>query len=148
MIDILLNSRLRKHLPLLLCLLAAPAAAASVKCETQNLNGHASKICVNGGQFSHDYYTLIVDNTIIFTLPDDYVEDIVLSHRVPEDAAIEFPATGTTRAGAVVKITGGCLPISEKQSIGGKTVGVEVARTCSFRWGDVEGLKDIRLTFD
>lgn len=138
---------MRKYLPLLLCIIAAPAAA-SVKCESQNLNGHASKICVNSGTFSHDYYTLIVDNTVIFTLPDDYVEDIVLSHRVPEDAAVEFPATGTTSAGALVKITGGCLPVSEKQSFGGKMIGVEIARTCSFQWGDVDVLKDVRLTFE
>ncbi|VVE75046.1 hypothetical protein [Pandoraea sputorum] len=138
---------MRNHLLMLLSCVAVPAMA-SVKCETQNLNGHSTNICVNSGQFSHDYYTLVVDKNVMFTLPDDYVEDIVLTHRVPEDAAIEFPASASRAAGTVVRITGGCVPVSEKKPFGGKMIGVEVARVCSFKWGDVEVLKDARLSFE
>ncbi|VVE58706.1 hypothetical protein PHO31112_05364 [Pandoraea horticolens] len=138
---------MRKQLLILLCCITGPAMAA-VKCETQNLNGHSTDICVNSGKFSHDYYTLVVDKNVMFTLPDDYVEDIILTHRVPEDAAIEFPASGSAAPGTIVKITGGCVPVSEKQSVDGKMVGVEVARVCSFKWGDVDVLKDARLKFE
>ncbi|VVE89856.1 hypothetical protein [Pandoraea bronchicola] len=124
---------MRKHLLMLLCCVAAPAMT-SVKYETQDLNGHSTNICVSSGKFSHDYYTLVVDKNVLFNLPDDYVEDIVLTHRAPEDAAIEFPAQASSAAWTVVRIIGGCVPVSEKKRLGGKVIGVEVARVCSFKW--------------
>lgn len=122
------------------------AHAAEPRCQSQTLDGHASKLCISQTPFQHDYYTLWVDGAPIFTLPDDYVEDIVLAHKIPEDAAIEFPLS---RQGMpVVKITGGCTPVSEKQELDGKMVGIEVARNCSFKWGGVDVMKNLRVAFD
>ncbi|HEY3538581.1 MAG TPA: hypothetical protein VGL01_14245 [Trinickia sp.] len=46
-----------------------------------------------------------------------------------------------------VTISGGCRPISEQQSAGGKMIGVEVGRSCSFTWGEVDVLKDLQIRF-
>lgn len=125
--------------------LAATAIAAEPSCKVQVLDGHTSELCVTSVPFQHDYYTLKVDRALIFTLPDDYVEDVVLTHTIPNDAAIEFPlsAQGTP----TVKIAGGCAPISEQSTQDGQTVGVETGRRCSFKWGKVDVLKDLVVTF-
>lgn len=121
------------------------AHADEPMCQTQTAESHTSKLCVSESTFGHDYYTLWVDGSLIFTLPDDYVESVTLTHRIPEDAAIEFPLS--KQGTPTVTISGGCTPISEQQTIGGKTVGVEVARSCSFRWGGVTVLKDLQVRF-
>ena len=119
--------------------------AAETKCQSQTIGAHTSKLCVTKQPFQHDYCTLWVDAAPIFTLPDDYIEDITLTHRIPEDAAIEFPLS---RQGTpTVTISGGCSPISEKQELGGKMIGIEVGRSCSFKWGSVTVLKDLQVRF-
>ncbi len=124
---------------------AAVSHAVESKCQTQINGKHISKLCVTEQPFQHDYYTLWVDAMPIFTLPDDYIEDITLTHKIPEDAAIEFPLSqqGTPR----VTISGGCLPISEKKELDGKMIGIEVGRSCSFKWGSVTILKDLPIRF-
>ncbi len=95
--------------------------------------------------FQHDYYTLWVDGAPIFTLPDDYIESVTLTHRIPEDAAIEFPLS--KQGTPTVSITGGCTPISEQQDIDGKKVGIEVGRSCSFKWGAVSVLDNLQVRY-
>ncbi|KVD34948.1 hypothetical protein WS89_23580 [Burkholderia sp. MSMB1072] len=121
---------------------AATAHAAEPKCSTQTLNGHTSELCVTSVPFQHDYYTLKVDRALIFTLPDDYVEDVALTHTIPQDAAIEFPLS---RQGTpTVKISGGCAPVSETRD----GTALEVGRRCSFKWGSVDILKDLTIRYD
>jgi hypothetical protein len=125
--------------------LAEMAYATEPKCQSQKVEGHLAKLCVVSTPFRHDVYTLWVDGEPIFTLPDDYVENVSLTHRIPEDAAIEFPLS---RQGTpTVTITGGCTPISERQDMGGKKIGIEVGRSCSFTWGNVTILKDLQVRF-
>jgi len=123
-----------KKTAILLCgMLAAVAHAAEPKCATQTLNGHTSELCVTSASFQHDYYTLRVDRALIFVLPDDYVEDISLTHTLPKDASIEFPLSD--QGTPTVQITGGCKPLSDRKELNGKPISVEVGRLCSFRWG-------------
>lgn len=125
--------------------LANASYADEANCQSQTIESHTSKICVIDKPFQHTYYMLTVDEEFIFSLPDDYVENITLVHRIPEDAAIEFPLS---RQGTpTVTISGGCLPISEKQDLDGKKVGIEVGRSCSFNWGNVAIVKDLQLKF-
>lgn len=134
-------------LPLLLMLfgLVTSTHAAEPKCQSQTTGGHTAKLCVSQSAFQHDYYTLWVDNEPIFTLPDDYIESIALTHHVPQDAAIEFPLS--KQGENTVTIRGGCSPISEQQSQDGKTVGIEIGRSCSFTWGKIDILKDLQIHF-
>lgn len=127
------------------CPLYLNAAHAAERCLPQTNGSHSSKLCVTETPFGHDYYTLWVDNAPIFTLSDDYIESVTLTHRIPEDAAIEFPLS--KQGTPTVTISGGCTPISEKQESGGKKVGVEVGRSCSFTWGNVAVLKDLQIRF-
>lgn len=127
------------------CMLFAGVATAAERCLPQTNGSHTSKLCVSETPFGHDYYTLWVDNAPIFTLPDDYIESVTLIHRIPEDAAIEFPLS--KQGTPTVTISGGCTPISEQQESGGKNVGVEVGRSCSFTWGNVAVLKDLQVRF-
>lgn len=128
-----------------LSMLVLTAYAAESTCVSQSLNGHTSELCVTTVPFQHDYYTLKVDRAVIFTLPDDYVEDVTLIHTIPKDSAIEFPLS--KQGTATVKIAGGCVPISEKQPHNGGTVEIETGRNCSFRWGKIDVLKDLVVTF-
>lgn len=80
-----------------------------------------------------------------FTLPDDYIESVTLMHRIPEDAAIEFPLS--KQGTPTVTISGGCTPISEQQELDGKKAGIEVGRSCSFTWGSVTLLKELQVRF-
>ena len=121
------------------------AVHAAERCLPQTNGAHSSKLCMTETPFGHDYYTLWVDNAPIFTLPDDYIENVTLTHRIPEDAAIEFPLS--KQGTPTVTISGGCTPISEQQESGGKKVGVEVGRACSFTWGNVSVLKDLQIRF-
>jgi hypothetical protein len=128
-----------------LCGLASMAHATEPKCQSQTIDGHTGKLCVSQVLFQHDYYTLSVDGQPVFTLPDDYIESITLTHRIPEDAAVEFPLSN--QGTPTVTISGGCVPISEQQDMGGKKVGIEVGRSCSFTWGKVPVLKDLQVRF-
>ncbi len=127
------------------CPLFFSAAHAAERCLPQTNGSHNSKLCVSETPFGHDYYTLWVDNAPIFTLPDDYIESVTLTHRIPEDAAIEFPLS--KQGTPTVTISGGCRPISEQQEPGGKKVGIEVGRSCSFTWGSVAVLKDLQVRY-
>ncbi|MCC8402849.1 hypothetical protein LJ655_13290 [Paraburkholderia sp. MMS20-SJTN17] len=114
-------------------------------CQSQTIESHTSKICVVDKPFQHTYYILLVDGSFIFSLPDDYVESVTLIHRIPEDAAIEFPLS---RQGTpTVTISGGCLPISENEEVDGNKVGIEVGRSCSFNWGNVAIVKNLQFKF-
>ncbi|AIO41244.1 hypothetical protein DM40_535 [Burkholderia cenocepacia] len=126
----------------LLCLIATTAHAAEPKCSTQTLNGHTSELCVTSAPFQHDYYALRVDRALIFVLPDDYIEDVALTHTIPKDAAIEFPLS--QQGTPTVKISGGCAPVSESRD--GKSI--EVGRRCSFKWGNVDILKDLAIRYE
>lgn len=130
---------------LTLALATLPAFADAPKCQTQTLDAHPAKICITSVPFQHDYYTLTVDNSILLVASDDYIENVSLTHTIPEDAAIEFPLS--KQGTSTVTIQGGCVPVSEKQSMGSKTVGVEVARVCSFKWGNEQVVKDLRFAF-
>ena len=127
------------------CPLFFNAAHAAERCLPQTNGAHNSKLCVAETPFGHDHYTLWVDNSPIFTLPDDYIESVTLTHRIPVDAAIEFPLS--KQGTPTVTISGGCTPISEQQESGGKKIGVEVGRSCSFTWGNVTVLKDLQIRF-
>ncbi|CAM2154096.1 conserved exported protein of unknown function [Pararobbsia alpina] len=129
-----------------LALFALPAVAAAPNCQTQTIDQHTSKLCIAELPFQHDYYTLWVDNAMVLSLPDDYVEDVSLTHTIPEDAGVEFPLS--KQGTPTVTIKGGCLPVSEKRPLGSKMVGVEVARVCSFKWGDQQVLKDLRFNLE
>ncbi|WP_175923584.1 hypothetical protein [Burkholderia latens] len=133
---------MKKTALMLLAAVATTAHAAAPKCSTQTLNGHASELCVTSVPFQHDYYALKVDRALIFVLPDDYIEDVALTHTIPKDAAIEFPLS--QQGTPTVKISGGCAPVSETQD----GHAVEVGRRCSFKWGNVEILKDLTIRYD
>lgn len=137
---------MKKIFTLSLLLGALPAFAAAPKCQTQTFGQHTSRICITEVPFQHDYYTLSVDNAVILSAPDDYIENVSLTHTIPEDAGIEFPLSN--QGAATVTIQGGCLPVSEKQTAGSKTVSVEVARVCSFKWGNEQIVKDLRFSFE
>lgn len=134
-----------KKLSLALLLISPLAFAAQPTCKTQTLSDHPAKMCVTSAPFQHDYYTLWIGNDLIFTLPDDYAENVSLTHRIPEDAAIEFPLS--KQHTPTVTISGGCTPISEQQESDGKKIGIEVGRSCSFTWGEVTVLKDLQIRF-
>ncbi len=121
------------------------ACAAEPRCESQTNGAHLSKLCVSQAPFQHDYYTLWVDGAPIFTLPDDYIESVTLTHRIPDDAAIEFPLS--KQGTPTVTISGGCIPISEQRETDGRLVGVEVGRSCSFTWGSVNILRELQIHF-
>ncbi len=119
--------------------------AVEPRCQSQASNGHTVELCVTELPSQHDYYTLRVDGDLLLTLPDDYIENVTLVHRIPEDAAVEFPLSD--QGTPTVTISGGCLPVSEKREREGKMVTFEVARSCSFAWGNVEILKNLIVQF-
>jgi hypothetical protein len=127
-------------------LVVSVSHAAEPTCKTQAIGNHGAKLCVAGGSFQHDYYTLWVDGAQIFTLPDDYVEKISLTHTIPADAAIEFALSkqGTPQ----VTIVGGCVPESETQTTSSGSTAVETGRICSFTWGNEVIVKDLHFSFD
>lgn len=133
-------------LPLLFGAVSAFAAAPAPRCESQTLGQHTATVCMTEVPFQHDYYSLVVDKALILTAPDDYIENVSLKHTIPEDAAIEFPLS--KQGTPTVTIEGGCVPVSEKQPSGSSTVGVEVARVCSFKWGNEQIVKDLRFSFE
>ncbi|SFM59907.1 hypothetical protein [Rugamonas rubra] len=61
---------------------------------------------------------LKADNVFIVALVDDYVEQIELTHTVPDGSALELPLS--MQGEKTVKISGGCVPQSKD--------GAEVAR--------------------
>lgn len=125
--------------------MAGVAHATEPQCQSQTIESHTTKLCVVTAPFQHDMYTLWVDGAPIFTLPDDYIENISLTHRIPEGAAIEFPLSN--QGTPTVTIAGGCTPVIEQQDTNGKKTNSEVGRTCSFTWGKIPILKDLQVRF-
>jgi hypothetical protein len=121
------------------------ANASEPRCQTQTIGGHTAKICVVEVSAEHDYYTLAVDNALIISAPDDYIEHVSLMHTVPDGAVTEFDLS--KQGTPTVTIEGGCLPVSTTQQMGAETVGVEVGRVCSFKWGREQIVKDMRFRF-
>lgn len=86
----------------------------------------------------HDLYSLVVDNALIFTLTDDFSENVVLKHTIPPGEVLEHPLTqaaGTPE----VEIRGGCVPESKN--------GFEVARICNFSFAGVKVIDNVRFEF-
>ncbi|CAB3797211.1 hypothetical protein [Pararobbsia alpina] len=133
-------------LALSLVLTALPVFAGAPTCQTQTLGKHAARVCITSAPFQHDYYTLSVDEAVVLVAPDDFIENVSLTHTIPEDAAVEFPLS--QQGTPTVAIQGGCVPVSEKQTSGSETIGIEVARLCSFKWGNEQIVKDLRFNFE
>jgi hypothetical protein len=113
--------------------------AESPKCKQQTFEKSKIEIClVPGPAFQHDVYTLKADNVLIFALVDDYVEQIELTHTIPDGPALELPLSA--QGEKTVKISGGCVPQSKD--------GAEVARVCNFSWGKKQIVKDVRFEFN
>ncbi|BAO63070.1 hypothetical protein ACRZ5O_20310 [Pseudomonas protegens] len=120
-------------------LLAQGAYAEQVaNCQEQKVQGHSAQMCLlPGAAFQHDTYRLTVDDSLIFSLTDDFAEDVTLVHRIPAGPAVEYPLSRQgTRS---VTLKGGCVPVSEGN--------LEVARLCNFHWGTVQVVKDVRFNF-
>lgn len=124
-----------------LSLVCVPAMAQGPKpeCHKQTGADFSALMCLaRGASFGHDLYSLVVDNVLIFTLSDDFSEDVQLKHTIPPGPAIEHPLS--LKAGSqTVAIVGGCVPVSKD--------GMEVARVCNFTFGKERVVKDVRFEF-
>jgi len=110
------------------------------ECRTQKDAESSASICITrGSAFRHDYYALVVDRDLIFTLADDFAEDIRLRHTIPPGPTIEFPLSRAD-GGKVVDIRGGCVPVSKDNT--------EVARLCNIHWGKKQIIKDELFEFN
>ena len=125
-----------RYLPALF-LFVPTLSLAEATCEERVVSGHHTKMCrYDPGMFRHWTFSLEVDNEAIFSLIDDYVEQVSLTHTVPEGLALELPLSQQGKK--VVTISGGCVPeISNR--------GTEVARTCNFTWGDIKIVDGVRF---
>ncbi|WP_404937165.1 hypothetical protein P7C00_19645 [Pseudomonas sp. JDS08PS003] len=129
-----------KWLGSLAALLLAQGAQAEpgANCQEQKVQGHSAQMCLlPGAAFQHDTYRLIVDGSLIFSLTDDFAEDVTLVHRIPAGPAVEYPLSRQGTSSVTLK--GGCVPVSEGN--------LEVARLCNFHWGSVPVVKDVRFNF-
>lgn len=127
---------------LCLCLAATMSQAQDDKkpdCRHQVVDKNIVSICHRpAGLFQHYHFTLSLNDQLIFALVDDYVEKVELEHIIPEGPALEFPLSkqpGLKR----VKISGGCVPISEQQT--------EVGRKCDFSWGKLQAIRNVWFDF-
>lgn len=121
----------------ILCLLLGLQSISSMAAGKQDCqkSGDFAICMVRPGPFQHDYYILTLKNVVIFQLADDYAEDILLRHKVPEGPALEFEVSG--KPGTVVEIKGGCVPVNQKN--------VEVARICNITWGGRKIIANVRF---
>jgi hypothetical protein len=126
-------------LSLLLIPVPSNAQQGKPECQTQTGANFTALMCLARGQaMQHDLYSLVVDKALIFTLTDDFSEDVHLKHTIPPGPVLEHPLS--TAAGSnMVEITGGCVPESKDE--------MEVARVCNFSWGGTQIIKDVRFTF-
>ncbi len=120
--------------------LLVPAAGfaeeGKTTCQEQTAQGHTARLCLtNPGMFKHYQFTLAVDGEHIFTLVDDYVETVTLTHHVPQGPALEMPLS--KQGVKEVAISGGCKPVL---NAAGDT---EIARLCNFKWGKVDIVRDV-----
>lgn len=121
-----------------LAMVASVYAAEPPQCKQQTVEKVAIEMCLlPGAAFQHDLYTLKADKVLIFALVDDYSENVVLEHTIPEGPSIEFSLSKQGEKTATVR--GGCVPESKD--------GAEVARLCNFYWGKVQVVKDVRFEF-
>jgi hypothetical protein len=112
--------------------------AATPECKQTKIENTEIEMCLTpGGNFQHDLYTLKADKVIIFSLVDDFVENVSLVHTIPDGLAIEFPLS--KQGEKTVSITGGCVPVSKDQT--------EIARICNFSWGKYQVVKNLRFDF-
>ncbi|MGV8920082.1 MAG: hypothetical protein ACOH2R_20135 [Pseudomonas sp.] len=133
-----------RHLLAALLLCLAPAACANAatspaepaQCQVQKVEGHTAQMCLfPGNLFEHDIYRLSVDGQQVFSLTDDFAEDINLMHHLPSGPVVEYPLS---RQGVPeVAIKGGCVPVSHNNT--------EVARVCNFQWGKYQVVRDVRF---
>jgi hypothetical protein len=120
------------------CAAFSAQAAEAPQCRQQTIEKSVFEMCFlpeTGGH--HDTYTLKADGVLVFAIADDYVEKVQLEHSVPDGSPVEFPLS--KQGEKSVTIQGGCVPESKD--------GIEVARTCSFFWGKVQVVKDVRFEF-
>jgi hypothetical protein len=124
---------------LALLFIAFPAAStASTTCKEQTVSGHHAKMCrEDPGMFKHWTFSLEVDGETIFSLIDDYVEQIYLTHTVPEGPALELALS--KQGTKTVSISGGCIPVFSDE-------GAETARKCDFTWGTVRIIENVRFS--
>ncbi|WP_426788737.1 hypothetical protein [Xanthomonas campestris] len=117
---------------------AQPAKQLSApECKSQKLpEDHTSEMClIKGANFDHMYFRLRVDGLEIFTLADDYAEDVVLKHKVSRSVSIEFPLS--LQGPEESTIRGGCLP--------GSKDGALTAYICNFTWGQVQLVNNLEF---
>ncbi len=118
--------------------MSAANAAEPPQCKQQTIEKSVVEMCLlPGAAFQHDLYTLKADKVLVFALVDDYSENVMLEHTIPEGLSIEFPLS--KQGEKTVKIHGGCVPESKD--------GAEVARVCNFFWGKFHIVKDVRFEF-
>lgn len=125
----------------MLCNLPAPPKRRGwpPQCKQQTVEKSVVEMCLlPGAAFQHDLYTLEADKVLIFALVDDYSENVVLEHTIPEGITMEFPLS--KQGEKTVQIRGGCVPVSKD--------GAEVARVCNFFWGKHQVVKDVRFEFN
>ena len=128
---------IRALLAFLLVALPVAASAAETKCEERTVSGHSAKMCMlDPGMFKHWTFSLEVDGETIFSLIDDYSEQVSLTHTIPDGPALELPLS--KQGSKTVSITGGCVPVMSDR-------GTEVARQCDFTWGGVKIIDAIRF---
>jgi hypothetical protein len=126
-----------KYFIAILILLPAVSVAGTT-CEERTVSGHHAKMCrYDPGMFKHWTFSLEVDGETIFALVDDYVEQVNLTHTVPEGLALELPLSQQGKK--VISILGGCVPVISQS-------GTEVARQCDFTWGDVKIVDNVRFS--
>ncbi|NBF12142.1 hypothetical protein GV818_26205 [Pseudomonas sp. Fl4BN1] len=124
----------------MVALLLAQGAQAEqmANCQERQVQGHMAQMCLlPGAAFQHDTYRLVVDGALIFSLTDDFAEEVTLVHRIPKGPALEYMLSRQGQDSVTLK--GGCVPVSKD--------GAEVARLCNFHWGKVQVVKDVRFDF-
>ncbi|WP_242107415.1 hypothetical protein [Luteimonas aquatica] len=89
------------------------------------------------GAFKHYAFSLEVDGQAIFSLVDDYAENISLVHTVPDGLALELPLSQQDTK--TVTISGGCVPVVSDR-------GTEVVRQCDFTWGKIKIIDGVKFT--
>lgn len=131
------NLMIRATFFLAILLLLPAVAAAETKCEERTVSGHHAKMCMDDpGMFKHWTFSLEVDGESIFSLIDDYSENVTLTHTIPDSLALELPLS--KQGSRTVSISGGCTPVMSAR-------GTEIARQCDFTWGNVKIIDAVRF---
>ncbi|MDP8052755.1 hypothetical protein QJU23_10065 [Pasteurella atlantica] len=127
------------YLLIVFSLVTSNTFAQKKQCLKQTNRNHNALICSEQTElFEHNIYSLIVDNQLIFSLVDDFVDNVRLTHTIPRGLVMELPLSeGKT---GKISLTGGCIPVSKK--------GMEVSRLCNFFWGKVKIIHNARFKFE